>query len=396
MAKIEVKNLYKIFGSNPQMALKKAKDGMSKSELLETTGHTIGIHDASFGVEEGEIFVVMGLSGSGKSTLIRCLNRLIESTAGEIMIDGVDVNALGSDELRKLRRKKTGMVFQRFALFPHRNVLQNAAYGLEIQGVEKSEREERALSVLDSVGLGEYSYVSPQQLSGGMQQRVGLARALSIDPDILLMDEPFSALDPLIRHDMQEELVQLQEEVQKTIVFITHDLDEALKLGDRIAIMKDGKIVQIGTPESILTEPADDYVKSFVYDVDRSRVLTAEHVMSDPGALVRKSEGPRVALRRMREKGFSSIFVVEKERKLVGIVTADKAVEAVKNQKNDLADIIDTDIPTTSPDTLIQDLIPMAVEAKVPIAVVDENNRLQGIMVRVSVLSGMLRKVDEE
>ncbi|MGI6318822.1 MAG: quaternary amine ABC transporter ATP-binding protein [Dethiobacteria bacterium] len=390
MPKIEVKNLYKIFGPYPRQALIKLQSGWSKEKLLRQTGHTVGIHNVSFSVEQGEIFVVMGLSGSGKSTLIRCINRLIEPTDGEIYIDGENVTALSLDKLRLVRQKKLAMVFQRFALFPHRTILQNVAYGLEIQGVNKSAREEKAYAVLETVGLKEWSAVYPEQLSGGMQQRVGLARALAVDPDILLMDEPFSALDPLIRKEMQEELMELQGKVQKTIIFITHDLDEALKLGDSIAIMKDGVIDQIGTPEEILTHPATEYVANFVNDVDRSRILKAENIMVRPTAHVSSNDGPRVALRKMKEEALSSIFVIGEDRTLYGIVTVDRAVEAVKDKVTDLKKIVETDIPVTAPDTLIQDLLPLAATARVPIAVVDENRRLLGIIMRVSVLAGLV------
>ncbi|NLL20644.1 MAG: glycine betaine/L-proline ABC transporter ATP-binding protein [Firmicutes bacterium] len=390
MPKIEVKNLYKIFGPYPRQALIKLQSGWSKEKLLRQTGHTVGIHNVSFSVEQGEIFVVMGLSGSGKSTLIRCINRLIEPTDGEIYIDGENVTALSLDKLRLVRQKKLAMVFQRFALFPHRTILQNVAYGLEIQGVNKSAREEKAYAVLETVGLKEWSAVYPEQLSGGMQQRVGLARALAVDPDILLMDEPFSALDPLIRKEMQEELMELQGKVQKTIIFITHDLDEALKLGDSIAIMKDGVIDQIGTPEEILTNPATEYVANFVNDVDRSRILKAENIMVRPTAHVSSNDGPRVALRKMKEEALSSIFVIGEDRTLYGIVTVDRAVEAVKDKVTDLKKIVETDIPVTAPDTLIQDLLPLAATARVPIAVVDENRRLLGIIMRVSVLAGLV------
>lgn len=389
MVKIEVKGLYKIFGAHPRQALEKIKSGQSKDELLQKTGHTVGINDATFAVDEGEIFVIMGLSGSGKSTLVRCINRLIEPTSGSITIDGEDITRLSAEKLRVMRQKKIGMVFQRFALFPHRTILQNVAFGLEIQGMDKTAREEKAMKVLETVGLKDWAHVYPEQLSGGMQQRVGLARALAADPDVLLMDEPFSALDPLIRKEMQEELVELQDRMHKTILFITHDLDEALKLGDRIAIMKDGIIVQLGTPEEILTNPADEYVASFVTDVDRSKVLTAENIMFRPFAVVRDDDGPRVAVRKMQKEGFSNIFVVGPDRVLLGIVTVEKALEAVKNNVKDLHQILDTDIPITSPDVLVQDLMPMAVTAKVPIAVVDENKRLKGIIVRVSVLAGL-------
>jgi glycine betaine/proline transport system ATP-binding protein len=388
--KIEIKNLYKIFGTHSQQALRKLKSGMSKEKLFKETGHTVGVHNVSLSVDQGKIFVVMGLSGSGKSTLIRCINRLIEPTAGEIYIDETNVTKLSPQGLRLLRQKKLAMVFQRFALFPHRTILQNVAYGLEIQGVEKTSREEKALEVLETVGLKEWSTVYPEQLSGGMQQRVGLARALAVDPDILLMDEPFSALDPLIRKEMQEELMELQEKLQKTIIFITHDLDEALKLGDRIAIMKDGQVDQIGTPEEILTHPATEYVSNFVIDVDRSKIITAANIMIRPTALVSASDGPRVALRKMKKEALSSIFVVGDDRVLTGIVTVEQAVEAVKNKETDLKQIVETDIPLTAPDTLIQDLLPIAATAKVPIAVVDEKKKLLGIIVRVTVLAGLI------
>lgn len=390
MPKIEVKNLHKIFGPHPRQALKRLQSGLSKEKLLKQTGHTVGIHNVSFTVEQGEIFVVMGLSGSGKSTLVRCINRLIEPTDGEVYIDGENVTDLTHEKLRLLRQKKLSMVFQRFALFPHRTILQNVAYGLEIQGIEKKVREEKSYEVLQTVGLKDWSTVYPEQLSGGMQQRVGLARALAVNPDILLMDEPFSALDPLIRKEMQEELMELQEKLQKTIIFITHDLDEALKLGDNIAIMKDGLIDQIGTPEEILTNPATEYVANFVTDVDRSRVLKAENIMMRPTAHVSSSDGPRVALRKMKEEALSSIFVIGDDRTLIGIITVDSAVEAVNHKITDLKKIVETDIPITSPDTLIQDLLPMAAAARVPIAVVDENKKLLGIIVRVSVLAGLV------
>lgn len=390
MPKIKIKNLYKIFGPYPQRSLKKLASGISKEKLLQETGNTVGVHNVSFSVEQAEIFVVMGLSGSGKSTLVRCINRIIEPTAGEIYIDDINITQLPMKELRFFRQKKLAMVFQHFALLPHRTILQNVAYGLEIQGMEKNAREEKARAVLETVGLKDWSAAYPEQLSGGMQQRVGLARALAVDPDILLMDEPFSALDPLIRREMQEELMELQERVRKTIIFITHDLDEALKLGDRIAIMKDGLIDQIGTPEEILTNPATEYVANFVTDVDRSKILKAENIMIRPTAHVSANDGPRVALRKMKKEALSSIFVIEGDRRLAGIVTVDRAVEAVKNRVIDLRQIVETDIPVTAPGTPIQDLLPVAATARVPIAVIDEKKRLLGIIVRVSVLAGLV------
>lgn len=394
MSKIHVKELTKIFGPTPQEALKRLKNSESKGKILEATGMTVGVNQASFEVAEGEFFVIMGLSGSGKSTLIRLINRLIEPTSGEILIDGKNITKMNKNELMVTRRKKLGMVFQKFALFPHRTILQNVEYGLEIQGVPKEEREKKALEALENVGLKGYEEQKPDQLSGGMQQRVGLARALANETDILLMDEAFSALDPLIRKDMQDELLALQEKLKKTILFITHDLDEALKLGDRIAIMKDGQIVQIGTPEEILTEPENEYVSTFVQDVDRSKVLLASQVMKKPDIVAVWQEGPRRAIRKMEEKGISSIFVVDKKYKLKGLLTIDAAVDAVKENKW-LEDMLINDFPTASPDTPLHELIGIATDTKYPIAVV-EGEKLIGIIVRVTILSGLVLGKKEE
>jgi glycine betaine/proline transport system ATP-binding protein len=279
MSYIEIRHIFKIFGPDPQTALKLAQDGADKDEILAKTGHTVGLHDVSLSVERGETFVVMGLSGSGKSTLIRHLNRLIDPTSGEVLFDGTDILAMSISELNAFRRKRLGMVFQRFGLLPHRSVIDNVGYGLEIQGIDRKPREDAARNWIERVGLAGYEDKFPDQLSGGMQQRVGLARALTTDPEVLLMDEAFSALDPLIRNDMQDELMKLQGELHKTIVFITHDLDEALKLGDRIAILKDGKLIQVGRPEEIIMQPADAYVRAFTRDVNRSRVLRARTLM---------------------------------------------------------------------------------------------------------------------
>lgn len=394
MAKVTVENLVKIFGDHPGKALKMLEEGKSKQEILEATRCTVGVYNVSFEVQEGETFVLMGLSGSGKSTLLRCLNRLIEPTDGKILIDGEEITGVDDKKLRQIRRNKLGMVFQRFALFPHRTVVDNVAYGLEVQGMEKEERLEKARRVLEVVGLKEWENSMPSQLSGGMQQRVGLARALASDPDILLMDEAFSALDPLIRKGMQDELLSLQATLNKTIIFVTHDLDEALKIGDRIALMKDGAIIQIGTSEEILTNPANEYVEKFVEDVDMSKVLTAEGVMKKPDAVVTLKDGPRQAMRRMKENGISSIFVVTRDRKLSGLVMAEDALNAVEAHQDHLDEIIIKDIPRVSPDTPLTDLIPLVAESKYPVAVVDEQNHLKGIIVRGAVLAGMVRKGD--
>lgn len=280
MSKVELRHIWKIFGPNPKYVMETLEKSASRSDVLGQTGHVLAVRDVSLSVGEGEIFVVMGLSGSGKSTLVRCLSRLIEPTAGKVLINGEDVTAMDEDTLRELRRHKVSMVFQRFGLFPHRRIVDNVAYGLEVQGVETAVRRAKAEQVLQLVGLTGWENHFPHELSGGMQQRVGLARALAVDPEIMLCDEPFSALDPLIRRDMQNELLRLQETLHKTIVFITHDFLEALKLGDRVAIMKDGEVVQLGTPEEIVARPVNDYVREFTRDVPRAKVLTAAAVMN--------------------------------------------------------------------------------------------------------------------
>ncbi|MFD1416191.1 quaternary amine ABC transporter ATP-binding protein [Oceanobacillus jeddahense] len=389
MAVVEAKNLSKIFGKNINQSIKMLDEGMSKEEILKKTGNTVGVNRASFSVEEGETFVIMGLSGSGKSTLVRLINRLIEPSEGSILIDGKELATLDKKTLRQVRREKLGMVFQQFALFPHRTILQNAAFGLEIQGVDKSEREKKAEESLKLVGLGSYMQQKPGQLSGGMQQRVGLARALANDPKVLLMDEAFSALDPLIRKEMQDELMDLQASMKKTIIFITHDLDEALRIGDRIALMKDGAIVQIGTPEEILMNPANDYVEKFVEDVDRSKILTASHIMKRPETINIAKHGPRAALERMRKEGISSILVVDESRRLQGYVTADDASDARKKEISDIKEILQTDILRVSPDTPMQEIFSMIYDTPVPIAVVEDSGRLNGIIVRGAVLAAL-------
>ncbi|MCZ0703312.1 glycine betaine/L-proline ABC transporter ATP-binding protein [Natronobacillus azotifigens] len=385
---IKVENLSKVFGKNVKQSLKMLDSGKSKEEILRHTGDTVGVNRASFEVDAGEIFVIMGLSGSGKSTLIRLINRLIEPTEGHVYVDGEDLATMNKENLRRIRREKLSMVFQKFGLFPFRTILENAEYGLEVQGMDKEEREKKAKASLDLVGLGDYIHQYPEQLSGGMQQRVGLARALANDPEVLLMDEAFSALDPLIRKDMQDELLDLQTKMQKTIIFITHDLDEALRIGDRIALMKDGSIVQIGTPEDILVNPANDYVERFVEDVDRSKVLTAENIMKRPETINIDKHGPRVALERMREVGLSSIYVTDSKRNLKGFVTADDASDARKNEIRDLNEILRTDVPTVTRDKPMQEIFEIIHNTPVPVAVVDEG-KLVGIIIRGSVLAAL-------
>ncbi len=389
MAKLQVENVTKIFGRKPKSVLKKVAAGMSKQEILAETGHTVGIYNANFSVNEGEIFVIMGLSGSGKSTLIRCLNLLNRPTTGRIYVDGEDIVQYDKKQLQAFRKNKIAMVFQHFGIFTHRTVLENVEYGLEIKGVPKEEREKIAKKNIEIVGLSGYEDQMPDQLSGGMKQRVGLARALANDPDILLMDEPFSALDPLIRREMHTELLEIQADLKKTIIFITHDINEAFKIGDRVAVMKDGKIVQIGTPEEILETPANEYIEDFIKDIDRSKVLQAKNIMQKPDPLGYIKDGLKLAVNKMHQSGISSLYVVDSNRKLQGIVTIDDAIEARASGKT-LEDILRNDYYTTSADTYINELIPQATETKYPIAVTDENNRLLGIIVRVSVLSGLV------
>lgn len=383
MSMIRIEKVSKVFGPDPGKALQLLDQGLGKEEIQRRTGNTVGVNRVSFEVKEGEIVVVMGLSGSGKSTLVRCLNRLIEPTEGRIWVDDEELTALSPRQLRLLRSRRLGMVFQNFALLPHRTIVQNVEYGLEVLKVDSGKRRERALRVLDQVGLKGWEESYPAQLSGGMQQRVGLARALALDPDILLMDEAFSALDPLIRADMQDELVALQEKVHKTIVFISHDLDEALKLGDRIVLMKDGAVVQIGTPEEILTHPADEYVARFVADVDVTKVLTA-------GAIMKKSEtvayigtdGPRSALRKMRSHAISSLFVVDRHLRVLGAVSAEDVAEMIHTDERDLSTVLDRDVRTVALDTPAMELFAPLKDSRFPLAVVDEEGRLKGVIVR--------------
>lgn len=387
LPKVKVNHLTKIFGKKTKPALEMIRANKSKTEILEKTGATVGVYDVNFEVEEGEIFVIMGLSGSGKSTLIRLLNRLIEPTSGNIYIDGQDISSLDKEGLREVRRNKMSMVFQNFGLFPHRTILENTEYGLEIRGVPKEERQAKAEKALENSSLIAFKDQLPSQLSGGMQQRVGLARALANDPEILLMDEAFSALDPLIRREMQDELLDLQENVKKTIIFITHDLNEALRIGDRIALMKDGQIMQIGTGEEILTNPANEYVRTFVEDVDRSKVLTAQNIMVPALTTNIEIDGPTVVLKRMRQEEVSMLLAVDKKRQLKGVVRAEKALEARKNGTS-LVECVDPEIQTIDKDMLVNDIFPLIYDAQTPLAVTD-NGKLLGVVIRGSVLEAL-------
>lgn len=394
MNKIEVKNLYKIFGSRPEEIMEKVRKGLTKKQALRRTAHTVGLDDVSLNIETGETFVVMGLSGSGKSTLIRCLNRLIEPTSGEIIIDGEDIMQLGRREMQKLRRAKMGMVFQHFALLPHRNVIDNVSYGLKLQGVPRGDRYEEARKWIEVVGLKGYEKSKPTALSGGMQQRVGLARALATDPEILLMDEAFSALDPLIRREMQDELIRLQRELHKTIVFITHDLDEALRLGDRVAILKAGRVVQIGTPEEILTAPADEYVEAFVQDVDRSRVLTARLAMED-ALEVTIDTTPTALLPRISEDRWQTAYVVEEGGRYRGIVSAEDVRQGARRGDSDLSKLVTEGAPTARQNSPLSELFSVGAASPVPIAVLGPDDSFKGVLSHRAVLSALAGSEEE-
>lgn len=391
---LEVKNLTKIFGKKQKAALEMVKQGKSKTEILEKTGATVGVYDASFEIKEGEIFVIMGLSGSGKSTLVRMLNRLIDPSSGNIYLDGKDIAKMNVEDLRNIRRHDINMVFQNFGLFPHRTILENTEFGLEMRGVSKEERTTLAEKALDNAGLLPFKDQYPSQLSGGMQQRVGLARALANSPKILLMDEAFSALDPLIRREMQDELLDLQDTNKQTIIFISHDLNEALRIGDRIALMKDGEIMQIGTGEEVLTNPANDFVREFVEDVDRSKVLTAQNIMIKPLTTVLEIDGPQVALTRMHREEVSMLMATNRRRQLLGSLTADAAIEARKKGLP-LSEVIDKDVVTVSKDTVITDIMPLIYDSSAPIAVTDDNDRLLGVIIRGRVIEALANVQDE-
>ncbi|AOV07645.1 quaternary amine ABC transporter ATP-binding protein [Sporosarcina ureilytica] len=387
--KLKVEKVSKIFGPRPKKIIPMVERGDEKTDILEKTGHTVGVYNASMDIMEGETFVIMGLSGSGKSTLIRCLNLLNKPDAGAIYVDGENIVEYNTQQLKQYRQQKIAMVFQHFGLFSHRTILGNIEYGLEIKGLSKEERRKIAQHHLELVGLKGWEDKYPDELSGGMQQRVGIARALANDPDILLMDEPFSALDPLIRREMQLELIDIQNRLQKTIIFITHDVNEAFKLGDRVAVMKDGKVEQVGTPEEILEEPANDYISEFIRDIDRSKILQAEHIMSRPYGLLSMKDGLNVAVKMMREHGMSSVFVTDRQRHLRGIVTIDDAIEGIK-QKKPLEEVILPVVNTVKPDAYVQDIIPKALESKYPIVVVDDDNHIKGIILRVHVLASLI------
>lgn len=394
--KLKVENVYKVFGENPNQVMKMVEDNLSKEEIFQKTGMTIGVHDASFEINEGEIFVVMGLSGSGKSTLVRLLNRLIEPTSGKIYIDDQNITNMNDKELLEIRRKKISMVFQSFALMPHMNIIDNVSFGLDLSGIDKSTQYEKAKIALDQVGLSGYEESYPDELSGGMQQRVGLARALANDPDILLMDEAFSALDPLIRTEMQDELLKLQTTMQKTIVFISHDLDEAIRIGDRIAIMQNGSVVQIGTPEDIISKPANDYIKSFFKGVDVTSVLTASQIARKVRSTIinKESTGINAALQYITDFDDDYAYFLQKDGGYIGVLTLD----SLKEQKKLGGSIHDAVIEESAinENLPISEFISDIANHTYPTAIVDDNGKYKGTISKSRLLKILDEGVDYE
>ncbi len=392
---LEVKNLYKLFiplehSQNEKEAMTLLEQGRSRSEVQQATGITAGLIDINFSVQRGEVFVLIGLSGSGKSTLIRCLNMLHPPTSGTVHLDGEDVTTMSSKQLQNLRRTKVAMVFQSFGLISNRNVLENTYYGLEIRGVPLKERTERALKMLEMVGLAGWEHTRISALSGGMKQRVGIARALANDPDILLMDEAFSALDPLVRNDLQFELLRIQERTGKTIVFITHDINEAFRLGTHVGILRDGRMVQIGTPEEMITNPADDYVRSFINNADSSKIFTVRNVMSTQTCIVRNIDGAATAMRNMKSSGVSSAYVVDEHLHFLGIITLDGAMQVLAGYTSFDKAILRNVPAISNLDTPVANIMPMSASTPFPLPVLDENGLFCGIVTKASVIASFV------
>ncbi len=386
---IKVKNLSKLYGANKVPAFELMKNGSGKVEVAKKFGVTVAVNNISFEVERGKIFVLIGLSGSGKSTVVRCLNLLQKPTSGNILFEGNSILSFNKKELLDYRRHKVSMVFQNFGLMSHRNVLENVVYGLEVRGMVREARVSQAMEIIKMVGLDGWEDKNISQLSGGMRQRVGIARALANDPDVLLMDEPFSALDPLVRRDMQFELLSIQKKLNKTVIFITHDINEAFKLGDLVAIMKDGEIIQIDTPEGMSSNPANEYVENFINSADKAQIFSVKHIMQTPSCLIHSRDGANNALKQMRSQGVSSAYVISDRMEFVGVLPLDNAVKIKAGEKKFMDSII-RDLPTTTEDTFISDLMSVAATARYPIAVVDEENHLKGIVSKASVLSSLI------
>lgn len=385
---LRLENISKIYGRNKKEAAELAQKGLGKDEIKQKTGATLALHDINLSINQGEVFVIIGLSGSGKSTLVRFINKLHEPSSGKILYEGKDILTLGKKEMIAFRRDKVSMVFQHFGLMSHRSVIDNVSYGLEVRGIEKETRYAKAREMLKLVGLGDIEEQTIDSCSGGMKQRIGLARALASDSEVLLMDEPFSALDPLVRKEMQFELLTIQRRLKKTIVFITHDMDEAFKLGDRVAILREGRLVQVSTPQYMITNPADDYVRTFIESADKTKVVSVSQIMQTPTCVVRLTDGSARALTQMRLNGVSSAYVVNQQMKLQGIVTAKDALDASESKKL-VADFMLQDVPTVDIDAIIADILPIAVSAPYPMAVIEEGV-LRGIVTKASVISTML------
>ncbi|NRB09620.1 MAG: glycine betaine/L-proline ABC transporter ATP-binding protein [Richelia sp.] len=386
--KIIIEHLIKIYGEKPYAALNLFRSGGTRESILKETGNVLGIADVSMTINQEELFVIMGLSGSGKSTLVRCINRLILPTSGHIYIDGEDIAHVDEKRMREIRLTKVSMVFQKFGLLPHRTVAENVEYGLKVKGVDKDKRRKKALETLEIVGLGEWADYLPSSLSGGMQQRVGLARALATDADILLMDEAFSALDPLIRREMQDELLRLQKELHKTIVFISHDIQEALKIGDRIAVMKDGAIVQIGTPEEMINQPADEYIRAFTEDVNRAQVITTGSIVRSTIPLVIGQDSAIVALGKMSDYAIGHMCVVDAHGKPVGMIDKSSLELAVEYDKSDIAQVMQTDFPQVNTNKSLEDTFPLYQQG-LPVAVVNAKGEFQGLVEVADVLDSI-------
>ncbi len=385
--KVRIEHLIKIYGEKPRAALQLFREGKSRDAILQVTGHVLGIADVSFTVNQGEVFVVMGLSGSGKSTLIRCINRLIKPTSGHIYIDDEDIALINEERMREIRLTKVSMVFQHFGLFPHKTVVENVAYGLKIRGVEKKQRSQKALETLEVVGLTQWAGYLPASLSGGMQQRVGLARALATDAEILLMDEPFSALDPLIRREMQEELLRLQKKLHKTIIFISHDIQESVKLGSRIAVMKDGYIVQIATPEELITNPADNYIRAFIQDVNRAQVLKTGSIARQIITFTVEEDSPQTALEKMLYQNLKQIYVV-RQGFPVGVVSRETLAAAIPEGREDITQLMQADFPQVNADTTLENIFHL-YQQELPIAVVDESGKFKGVVEQSDVFASI-------
>ena len=385
---LEASHVSMIYGHNKARAAQLMEAGGEKTSVFQETGATVALWDVNFKVRRGEIFVIIGLSGSGKSTIVRCFNQLLKPTSGYAAYEGQHIDAMSKQELLEFRRSKISMVFQNFGLFTHRTVLENVVYGLEVRGVPRQERRDKAVEVIKLVGLEGWDRPITS-LSGGMKQRVGIARALANDPEVLLMDEPFSALDPLVRQDMQFELLQIQRKLGKTILFITHDINEAFKLGDTVAIMRDGKIVQIDTPAGMSMAPADDYVRAFIESADKDNVLSVSSIMATPTCIVREGDDPAIAVREMGREHLSTAYAVDHDMRLLGVVPVDAALQCWR-EKRPLAEAIQRECVTTSPDVSVRDIMPIAAETRYPIAVVGDDGVLLGIVSRASVLSTMI------